>query len=602
MRSTESGVPGRWRHVSVSGVLAMTVLVSAVGASAKEAKPVVGQLTYVKGSGVRLNNSRVNAGGTKDVWKTAVRQLHARDVLTVAKGGGVSAIQFVVELELNSTKSEVFCNAGLHGKINKLQVVPVQGVLVAVPSGNTLCGTAPSATQKVFEAGRDDEVRATATDPIIEITAGPNGSVVKVRRGAVVVSSSRSDRQPVVIGKNQQTLVPVGGGPTSPKASAQPSTAERKQVQQLARRAPQSNDVTKPVAGIQDVVGAHQPVSSLRTATFSFAVSEPNAIASCALDGGDFRVCTSPQSLTGLQPGPHVFRVRATDPAGNVGPAAEYSWTVDGSRILFESFRDRNDEIYSMETDGTGLKNLSNNGFADQDPAWSHDGRRIAFHSNREGGPNNYADIYVMNADGSGQERLTPNPTFDRNPAWSPDGKQIVFQSDRDGNEELYVLNVVEPEKQVRLTFDPGSDQDPAWSPDGSTIAFASNRSGSLQIYVMNPDGSGVRRLTTDERTDFNPAWSPDGKTIAFSSNRDGFAAIWKMNADGSAQTRVTNPLSFDDLNPTWAPDGQEIAYQSDHQDGNGTDIYLVDASGNGTPLRLTDSDGDNFVPNWSSG
>ena len=186
---------------------------------------------------------------------------------------------------------------------------------------------------------------------------------------------------------------------------------------------------------------------------------------------------------------------------------------------------------------------------------------KIAFITNRDGNP----EIYVMNADGSGPQRLTDNPAVDFGPAWSPDGQKIAFRSNRDDpnpaacspcNFEIYVMNADGSAVQ-RLTNDPDFVFRPTWSPDGQKIAFTSDRDGNFEVYVMNADGSAPQRLTDNPAADTSPDWSPDGQKVAFASDRDGDRdgnpEIYIMNADGSAQTRITdNPAN--DADPVWQP------------------------------------------------
>lgn len=128
-----------------------------------------------------------------------------------------------------------------------------------------------------------------------------------------------------------------------------------------------------------------------------------------------------------------------------------------------------------------------------------------------------------MNADGSNQKRLTNYSGFDFDPAWSPDGTKIAFTSDRDlpginGNSgfEIYVMNA-DGSDAVRLTNNSSQDVGPSWAPDGTRIAFTSLRDGLPVVYVMNSDGSNQINLTQSTFLDSSDAeWSPDGTTIAF--------------------------------------------------------------------------------------
>jgi TolB protein len=224
------------------------------------------------------------------------------------------------------------------------------------------------------------------------------------------------------------------------------------------------------------------------------------------------------------------------------------SWSPDGKRIAFRTNRTGNYEIYVMNADGTGPTNLTSSVADDISPAWSPDGKRIAFRSNRTG---NY-EIYVMNADGSGQTNLTNNPDGDFSPCWSPDGRRIAFHTFRDGNYEIYVMNA-DGTVQANLTNNASQDYAPAWSPDGKKIAFYTSRTGNDEIYVMNRDGSGQTNLTNHAAGDSYPSWSPDGRRILFTSNRDGNNEIYVMNANGSDQTNLT-AHEDSDQEAAWCP------------------------------------------------
>ena len=172
-----------------------------------------------------------------------------------------------------------------------------------------------------------------------------------------------------------------------------------------------------------------------------------------------------------------------------------------------------------MNVDGSGQHQLTHDPGPDQNPAWSPDGRTIAFKSYRDerplGGRKWQEMIYVMNADGSGQRKLTRLSNSDGSFSWSPDGRRIAFVSDRDGNDEVYVINV-DGSGLRNLTRNPARDGHPKWSSDGRTIGFVSNRGGNRDIYVMNADGSRQRNLTRGiDQQAFGIAWSPARRSRA---------------------------------------------------------------------------------------
>ncbi len=245
--------------------------------------------------------------------------------------------------------------------------------------------------------------------------------------------------------------------------------------------------------------------------------------------------------------------------AGSESPVAISVTCAEPAQLVFETSTfptiDRPD-IYAVDSDGRGLSRLTTEPGKDLDPAWSQDGSRIAFASDRDGN----LEIYVMNRDGTNQVRLTTSAGADYRPAWSPDGARIAFVSERDGNPEIYVMKA-DGTNPLRLTTRNGLDLDPNWSPDGTRIAFASDRDGSGGIWTMNADGSGVSRVTSDVLADRHPDWSPDGKMIVFSRKVSvGREAIFVVTSDGSLVTRVTEDFDIA-ADPSWSPDGRKIAF-----------------------------------------
>jgi TolB protein len=161
--------------------------------------------------------------------------------------------------------------------------------------------------------------------------------------------------------------------------------------------------------------------------------------------------------------------------------------------------------------------------------------------------------IYVMNSDGSGLPLpLTNAPRPDRYPAWSPDGTKIVFESQRTGVNQVWIMNS-DGSGQQQLTFDPAQkDQTPEWSPDGAKIAYTVDTApaGGGDIWAMNADGGDQHPITSGPALEFGPVWSPDGTQIAFLENNS--RTVYVMNADGS-MPRAVHPGGIQFV-PAWQP------------------------------------------------
>jgi len=259
-------------------------------------------------------------------------------------------------------------------------------------------------------------------------------------------------------------------------------------------------------------------------------------------------------------------------------------------QIAFSSDRDDSrGEIYLINADGSGLTRLTNSPGWDDQPAWSPDGRQLAFVSDRDGDP----EIFVMNADGSDLRQLTSNTFREIYPAWSPDGTWIAFQSDRDtpfGGFEIYLMNASGSEPR-RLTNVPSYDGCPAWI-TGSRLSFLREQAGATAIFITTADGAETVRFIDDAGC---PNWTRDGLRMAFPSMRNGNRDIYVVEFDGFGLTQLTSNPLFDG-EPSWSPDGRYIAFRS-NRDAN-AEIYVMQADGTGQ-VNITHSLAGDSRPAW---
>ncbi|MDQ3997068.1 MAG: hypothetical protein M3303_08615 [Gemmatimonadota bacterium] len=235
--------------------------------------------------------------------------------------------------------------------------------------------------------------------------------------------------------------------------------------------------------------------------------------------------------------------------------------STDGDRVVFvRSDAEFNSEVFIVNSDGTGLTNVSNHAQADVMPAWSPAGGRIAFVTDRAG----FQDIFVVNNDGTGLRRLTtadPEPavTTEWWPAWSPStlpgGQRIAYSSTIDGTPDIWTTTVDAPVvTRERITGTPDADTHPTWSEDGTRIAFERRDvdTGEADIVVLTLSTRTIQRIPLPGQQ-LTPAWSPDGEFIAFASNHEGDLdlEIYTMRPDGTEIMRRTTNGAFD-LRPTW--------------------------------------------------
>ena len=277
---------------------------------------------------------------------------------------------------------------------------------------------------------------------------------------------------------------------------------------------------------------------------------------------------------------------------------AENGYAARRTKIAFTSLRDGNSDIYVMDGDGGNQRRVTVNPALDRLPAWSPDGKKIAFVSNRNNVNKDRRQIWVIDADGKNPIRLSDG-WVDSYPDWSPDGKKILYDAHHGPEEHdvaLAGLTVMDADgNNKRLLADGGVGVHPTWSPDGKRIAcISTDRVGKVnQIYVVDVDGQNRRQLTHDFVYKRLPSWSHDGKRIAYVGDN----VIWMVDSDGENPRQLT--WNVTDADPTWSPDSESIAFTSFLRDPGIIGIYTVDVTNGAVDALLGDPDVVNHDPDW---
>lgn len=276
-----------------------------------------------------------------------------------------------------------------------------------------------------------------------------------------------------------------------------------------------------------------------------------------------------------------------------VAKALTGNYGVFGSKIAFVSTVNGNKEIFSCDFDGFNPQQITHHKSISLSPAWSYDGRWLAYVSYAKGKP----DIFIKNI----KENLGTVVNYkgiNISPDWMPGKLDIAATLSFSGDQEIYLLTS-KGEIIKRLTKSWGSNVSPKFSPDGRKIAFTSSRSGNPQIYIQGLDSEEARRVTFTGKYNTSPAWSPDGKKIAYVGIEKNRINIFVITVDPQIGNTVQLTAGQgDNEDPCWSPDGSLIVFKSTRNGGQGR-LFVMTAAGT-DQRRLLSMSGNQSEPDWS--
>jgi Tol biopolymer transport system component len=338
-------------------------------------------------------------------------------------------------------------------------------------------------------------------------------------------------------------------------------------------------------------------------------------------------------------------------------PATDFAatWSPDGRYLAFVRHQKEGQQIWIVPALGGSERLVTQSAAVSPWPggasvgnriSWSPDGKWIAYADRATSSENN--GIFLVSVETGEKKRLTTAPadfSGDLDPAFSPDGRQLAFRRRRLHQlEDVYVMPISGGSAAgdaVRVTFDQRAVFGLDWMPDGKRIVYASGRGGTLRLWsvaagggqpadlslegsfpsvargagllvvqrssgdtgIWRVSGPGVTPARAPERfidstaADNNAMYSPDGRRVAYKSSRGGSVEIWACDSEGKNHVQVTNLGASDSGSPRWSPDGKWIVFDS--LKSGRRDIYIVSAEG-GAARNLTDARANHVRPSFS--
>ena len=252
------------------------------------------------------------------------------------------------------------------------------------------------------------------------------------------------------------------------------------------------------------------------------------------------------------------YTLHVTDADGEGGqvaltsaePIISPAWSPDGKRLAYVSFEDQKAVVWNQLLATGERTRIANFRGSNSAPAWSPDGQRLVVTLSQDG----LAQLYSVPATGGTPERLTRSGAIDTEAVFAPDGKTVYFVSDRGGGPQIYRTSV-QGGTAERVSFAGVYNISPSISPDGRLMAYISRQGSAYKLMTLDL-GSGALTALTDTQDDESPSFAPNGRLLVYATRAQGSDVLMTTTLDGKIKTRLLSS-GADMREPAWGPYGR---------------------------------------------